>query len=226
MVEEHERVTVRYAAPDDAAAMARVLIDTYRIAHRGQVPDRLLDFPPVEEAYAESERNWRRALVEIAETAHLRERIFVAVEGKVIVGLGMGLPRAMLEPEFARFAGEVVCLYVLSTYQGRGIGRQLLRAIFEHLVRANLLPIAIACVTANLPARRFYEALGGQVVGERIRVDDGISLPETVYGWTTREVAQLLGENWRDHPRETKARSYRPKLRSLGIGDSGRTDIA
>jgi ribosomal protein S18 acetylase RimI-like enzyme len=199
MTREHEQVTIRHGVPDDAPAMARVLIDTFRVAHCGQVPDRLLDFPPVEEAYAGSERNWRRALIEIAAMTQPQERIFVAVEGKVIVGLGMGLPRSIPESEFAGFAGEVVCLYVLPTYHGRGIGRQLLRAIFQHLADADLLPIAIGCLTNNLPARGFYEALGGQVVGERIRMDDGIALSETVYGWTDREAAQVTSEGWRDH---------------------------
>jgi ribosomal protein S18 acetylase RimI-like enzyme len=164
--------------------MAHVLVDTFRIAHRGQVPDRLLNFPPIDAAYAESEHNWRRALDEIASTPQPRERVFVAAEGERIVGLGMGLPRTLPEPQFAGFAGEVVCFYVAVTHQRRGIGSQLLRAIFQHLANVDLVPIAIECLSANLPARRFYEALGGQIVGERTRNDDGILLPATVYGWS------------------------------------------
>jgi ribosomal protein S18 acetylase RimI-like enzyme len=176
--------TIRVAVPDDAAAIARVLVDTYRVAHRGQVPDRLLDFPPIDEAYAESERNWRRALNEIASTPQSRERIFIAVEGERVVGLGMGVPRGLPELQFAGFAGEVVCLYVAVTHQRRGIGSQLLRAIFQHLAHVGLLPIAIECLSANLPARRFYEAMGGRNVGDRTRNDDDFLLPATVYGWS------------------------------------------
>ncbi len=237
MAQANEQVIIRPAVLDDTAAMARVLVDTYRIAHRGQVPDRLLDFPPIQEAYAESERNWRRALIEIASTPQPRERVFVAVESELIVGLGMGLPCKLPEPDFGGFAGEVVCLYVLPTYQHRGIGRQILRAIFQHLAMAGLLPIAIGCLTANLPARLFYEALGGQVVGERIRLEEGMPLPETVFGWQTSEAARLIGDGGAIEettgPRrmireelERKAEGHHPRPRSLGLGDSGRTDIA
>jgi hypothetical protein len=41
--------------------------------------------------------------------------------------------------------------------------------------------LLIGCLAANANTRRFYEALGGHVVGERAFDEDGIMLPEVVY---------------------------------------------
>ncbi len=40
-----------------------------------------------------------------------------------------------------------------------------------------------AVLTANAPARGFYEALGGREIGQRIFEEDEFLLPETVYAW-------------------------------------------
>jgi hypothetical protein len=41
----------------------------------------------------------------------------------------------------------------------------------------------IVWVLADNPARRFYEALDGQYVGERDIEIDGVKLREVAYGW-------------------------------------------
>jgi hypothetical protein len=43
--------------------------------------------------------------------------------------------------------------------------------------------LVIAVLDANTPARQFYEALGGRVVGEGKFEDEGMTLREVVYGW-------------------------------------------
>jgi GNAT superfamily N-acetyltransferase len=188
-------LVIRPALPADAAALARVLIDTSRVAHRGQVPDHLLDATPLAEKYARSERNWRRALDAIAAGACPEERILVALEDGHVVGLGMACPRGIPEPQFAAFAGEVNVLYVLPTHQRRGVGRGLLRALVQHLLEVGLPSLVIQCVRANLPARRFYEAMGGTLVGERTFEDEGERLPSVVYGWTASDAARAFASD-------------------------------
>jgi GNAT superfamily N-acetyltransferase len=161
--------------------MARVIIDTGRAAHRAHTPDGLLDRQPLEEAYAESERNWRRSLAEIAENPASLERIFVAEdETGAVVGLVMGGPaRQELLPN----CGEVYVLYVRQSHQRAGLGRQFVHTVTRHLAGAGFTSLVIGCLAANAPARRFYEALGGRVVAEREFDQDGVLLPEVVYGW-------------------------------------------
>ena len=72
-------MSIRIASVEDAPALARVLVDTIRSAHRGQVPDEALLKQPLAEAYAESEANWRRSLQEIADGDNPQAQIFVAL---------------------------------------------------------------------------------------------------------------------------------------------------
>jgi len=190
--------SIRQAVPDDAEGMARMGVDAYRAAHRGQVPDHLLDTPPLDQAYADSACNWRRTLEEVATESTPRERVFVAVDDGRIVGSGMGGPRrARAAPPAVRaaiegYSGEVYNLYVALSHQRQGIGRRLLCAIFRHLVESGMPSVMIGTLTANAPARRFYETVGGRLVGERPIDVDGVSFPETVYSWGAGDVTRLV----------------------------------
>jgi hypothetical protein len=66
------------------------------------------------------------------------------------------------------------------------------QAVAAHLARQGKLALHIGCLAANAPGRRFYEALGGRVVGERLFDEDGVMLPELVYGWP--DIGALIKE--------------------------------
>ncbi|MEZ4733056.1 MAG: GNAT family N-acetyltransferase [Caldilineaceae bacterium] len=168
---------IRPAQVTDAPAMGRVMVDTYLTAHHGQMPEEAWQKRKAEWTYDVSARNWARAIAEI-DDGNEAECIYVAVttEGEV-VGLAMGHPAATAQ------TGEIGALYVQPAYQSQGIGRQLVQAVAAYLATTGITTLHIAVLAANTPARRFYEAIGGQVVGEREFDEEGFLLPEVVYGW-------------------------------------------
>jgi ribosomal protein S18 acetylase RimI-like enzyme len=87
-------------------------------------------------------------------------------------------------------AGEIFFLYLLPSYHRRGIGRQLTISVVERLVEQGLDSLLIRVLQANAPARRFYEALGGQLVLEEQIEERGAVLDLVAYGW--RDVSELL----------------------------------
>jgi ribosomal protein S18 acetylase RimI-like enzyme len=90
------------------------------------------------------------------------------------------------------YTGEIYVLYLLPVYQRQGIGRQLTISVVERLVEQGMDSLLIRVLKVNAPARRFYEALGGQLVPdveEQIE-DGGAVLEQVAYGW--REVSELL----------------------------------
>jgi ribosomal protein S18 acetylase RimI-like enzyme len=192
-----DRIVIRPVRTEDAPGMAR-LVDTYRAAHGGQVPDHVLDAVPLDQAVAESEHNWRRTIAEIAATPHPREQVFGAVEqlpdapSPRVVGAGMGGPRGGSDEALGPYAGEVSTLYVAMTHQRRGVGRRLLCAIVRHLVDTDMPSVVVGSLTANAPARRFYEATGGRAIHERTVDEGGVPLQETMYGWLPEDVSRLL----------------------------------
>ena len=91
------------------------------------------------------------------------------------------------------FAGEFSALYLLAAHQRQGIGRRLMTLMAQDLLAREMRGAALWVLRDNAPARRFYEALGAKVVGQRVEtVDAFISgerarsqdvLHEVAYGW-------------------------------------------
>jgi ribosomal protein S18 acetylase RimI-like enzyme len=196
-------MVIRSAHPGDAPAMGRVMVTTFLWAHRGHMPQAAWNKRKAEWTPEVSARNWERALREIANDPQSRECIYVAEEeseasekgeaGRAIVGLAMGVPGEPWErQEGDRFGpvGAVCALYVRPDRQGRGIGRRLVQAVAAHLAQGGMSALRVEVLAANAPARRFYEALGGEVVGEREFDEEGFRLGSVVYGWS--DIATLL----------------------------------
>lgn len=174
---------IRGARRGDAAAIARVHVDAWRAAYAGTVPDEYL-IGMTEQAQAKA---WRRLLA----ARRRQETVLVAeVPGGVeeagaaaIVGFGSCGPQRM---RALLYSGEVYTLYVAPDWQGEGIGRRLLAALFRRLYE-NGVPDAVIWVLAANPARFFYEAMGGQRVAERQDSFAGAMLEETAYAWPDLE---------------------------------------
>ena len=173
------RVNLRSAGLNDAAAIARVHVTTWRAAYAGVVPDAYL----VNMTEVGQMRFWRRLLgrPQAEETILVAEAESAA--GAQVVGFGSCGPS---RPYGLPYRGEVFTLYVAEDWQGRGIGRALIRALFADLVARGKQDAVIWVLAAN-PSRFFYEALGGSAVAERKEAFAGTLLAETGYAWPDLE---------------------------------------
>lgn len=165
--------TLREAAYGDAEAIARVHVETWRAAYAGVVPDHYLIGMSVQGQSFQ----WKKLLRRPAER-HLT--LVAEVPGTGIVGFGSaGTARSRPPPA----AGEIYTLYVLTDWQGRGIGRALLRALLGRLADLGHAD-AYLWVLAENPARFFYERVGGQRVAQQIETFAGTELLEYAYRWS------------------------------------------
>jgi ribosomal protein S18 acetylase RimI-like enzyme len=136
-------------------------------------------------------RQWRHT-IEMADSADTA--VFVAEEAdNTIVGFGCCSRQRSEELTAKGFAGEFQCVYVLSSAQGRGVGRTLMAEMARHLRSLSISGGACWTLRDNKGARRFYQALGGEIVGEQA-CDSGMAtdLTEVAYGWP--RLGLLLGE--------------------------------
>ena len=108
-----------------------------------------------------------------------------------MVGFGSCGPS---RPYGLSYRGEVFTLYVAEDWQGRGIGRALIRALFADLVARDKRDAVIWVLSAN-PARFFYEAVGGSAVAERKETFAGTLLDETGYAWPDLESWLAISRN-------------------------------
>lgn len=173
---------IRSAVPGDAAALGRVMVTSWLSAHEGQVPDeawhrRVADWTPEVSA-----QGWARVLTEQADGVAPRDVLLVADDpAGQLVGLAYGRPTG---DDGAARTAEVRALYVAPTHRGQGIGAALLRAVTRELSRLGFVAVRLEVLSANLPARGFYEHLGGHEVGHGTFDEDGYLLPVTVYAWS------------------------------------------
>ena len=166
-------MNVREAMIDDAEAIARVHVASWRSTYRGIVPDDFLDRLSVDRR-AEM---WRGAIDDRPRTAG----VFVAADdvGQLVGFSSCGPNR---DADNRGYDGELFAIYLLQSYQGRGIGGVLFRAAVRRLSDAGFRAMMLWVLAAN-PARQFYTALGGQELGTKIVEIGGVPLDEVAYGW-------------------------------------------
>ncbi len=174
-------MAVREATVDDVPAIARVHVDTWRATYRGIVPDDFLDGL----TYEGRERQWTAAL-----GPGSRTRLFVGEDdaGRV-VGFAACGPELGGDPDYR---GELYALYIDAAAQGRGLGRQLVRAVAGRLADEGMTSLLLWVLAEN-PSRGFYERLGGREVRTQPIAIGGATLEEVAYGWPDTGVLRGRG---------------------------------
>lgn len=165
---------VRQARLEDASAIAKIEIETWRATYAGTLPDRVL----LNMSERRQTSSWTSFL------RHRPEDVWLAQHPQFgVVGFGnCGAQR----DNAVDYSGEVYTLYVLPDLQGRGYGRALLSALFQRLETAGHGSALVWVVRGN-PARFFYERLGGKQVMHRPIPVAGQPVEAIAYGWRSLE---------------------------------------
>jgi GNAT superfamily N-acetyltransferase len=175
--ERRRQAAVRRAVSRDAAAIARVYVESWRTAYAGIIPAAYLDRLSPER----QTRGWRRQIGVPGNVTLVAE-----VPEAGVIGFANGGPERSGNRNW--FA-ELYVLYLLDAHQRHGVGRQLVTAFAAQLADIGLLRMLVWVLAEN-PARGFYQSLGGQLIGERFTEVGGAKLTEVAYGW--RDVRLLV----------------------------------
>lgn len=166
-------VKVRLAQPDDAPAIGRVHVESWRAAYCQVLPEAYLASLSAVGRAAE----WRDVLAR-----QDRQRFVLAAESErgEVVGFAAAGPERAGEPGYD---SELYALYLLPAYQGQGLGRALVREAAVRLDAAGMQAMLLWVFEANAAARRFYEKLGGVYLRQQPMTLGGASFDEVAYGW-------------------------------------------
>ena len=162
----------RAATIDDATAIARVHVASWRSTYRTLLPSEFLDSLS-EAGYAD---RWRRF---IGEEGNL---VYVIEDAGRLVGFASGGRERAGE---VGYKGELYAIYVLDDFQRRGHGHQLVRKVVAGLKEMGLDDMIIWVLRDNAPAREFYERLGGIYVRAQAITIGSATLEEVSYGWAS-----------------------------------------
>lgn len=165
---------IREAGINDAQAIARVAVETWKASYRGIVADRYLD----KLNYEERENGWRKFPWD-------QSFVFVAEDDRRIMGFAAAGPERESDPEYQ---GELYAIYVHPSEQKKGIGSRLFRSVATRFRRAGVESLK-AWTFSDSPFRKFYEDHGGKAIGSKIFEMEGFHGRITAYVWL--EIAKI-----------------------------------
>ena len=148
---------IRVAQLDDAEGIARARIVTWQDAYRGMVDDDFLDALSVESA---TEQLRERLISEASQDAPGVYRLVAVGEGQVVGFCTCGVkPDVPFEGDWFMYA-----LYVLPSFQGKGVGRALLLRAQEMGRHRGASRMVFGVFSANEPSKTFYVRTGAKFV--------------------------------------------------------------
>ena len=149
---------VRHARSGDGAGIARIHIETWQWAYRGQLPDEFL--AGLSDDLERRTAWWER---QIADAPNRRVMQLVAEDDEGIVGFATCGPS---EGEDADpWIGQVYAIYVHPRGWDRGFGRQLFARAADVLRPLGYREAVLWVLETNARARHFYEIAGWQADG-------------------------------------------------------------
>jgi GNAT superfamily N-acetyltransferase len=148
-------VSVRPAAPADAAELGRIQVDTWRTAYPEVIPSAVLAELSAEVAGA----TWAGA---IAEPPSARHHVLVALEQQWRVGFAAVGPADDLEPDDPEPAStaQLVVLLVEPRWGRRGHGSRLLAAAVDHARGDGMTRLIAWIPEADTVTRDFLSSAG------------------------------------------------------------------
>jgi ribosomal protein S18 acetylase RimI-like enzyme len=136
---------------------------------------------------------WRAANADSRLHAHLEHlrgwaredgaRIFVAAEGERLLGVAFSLPGRAADGAGPVVPGQrhLTGLAVVPERQRHGIGRSLLSKVLDDARREGCARVTLWTHTANVPARKLFEAAGFLPTGRREPDADGAEMLQLEY---------------------------------------------
>ncbi|WP_269477392.1 GNAT family N-acetyltransferase [Hominibacterium faecale] len=160
---------IRYITPaDDRMAISRVYEESWKHAYKGIIPQDYLDSIP--------EGSWATVL------ENPDWNTLVCVDHGSIVGTS-----SFCKSRFNQFdgQGEIISIYLLPDYMGKGFGKALLESALAELKKQGYKDVFLWVLEENLGARHFYEKEGFSAT------DDDLN--DNIGGKDLREIRYIYG---------------------------------
>jgi GNAT superfamily N-acetyltransferase len=178
-------LTIRQATRTDAAAIARIRVETWRAAYAGLIADAVLhQLDPVAEAGRRA-RRWDEMHADPRSRDLLAERDGAAVGW---AAFGPSIDRDLPHD------GQLYALYALPAEWSSGVGHALMTVVEDHLRAAGFRRAHLWVLEGNDRASAFYERHGWREDGG-VLVDERVIGGHTAYALHERRRVRALSES-------------------------------
>ena len=145
---------IRTMEIEDAEAVTDILIDSWQTSYRGIVSNEYLD-------------NMDKGILADRRRKQYRDYIVAVSEGR-IVGYCWYVNDNSFTKDISEIDSEVIALYVDPKLKRQGLGRRMLSYVIDDLKKQGRKNMIIWCLKENYPSRKFYEKMGGMIIGEHM----------------------------------------------------------
>ncbi len=176
-------ISIRNARIEDAPAIARINIESWRSTYRGRIAEETLDGMKFEDYL----NKWNVILTTLVQRGSF---CFVAENDK-----GEPVGYAFCGPnthEKFSFDGELYAIYLLKEYQGQGIGRKLFVKSIEEFGRRSIFSMLLFVLSSNTGSRKFYESFKPDFSAEETIMIDNGQYCDFCYGWS--DITNIPGD--------------------------------
>jgi 3-deoxy-manno-octulosonate cytidylyltransferase (CMP-KDO synthetase) len=167
---EKRKIIYRQANREDIPQIARVHVDSWRKSFAGITPQEHLDKLSVENRIAKFEQAFDQSSfykMFVAETAEHQ-----------IVGFA-DFGASQLDKSFD---AQLFAIYFLPEFQGKGIAADLFRLCQREMKAHGFESMCLDTLEIS-PYRKFYEKMGGEIVGESRHALGAVEFKTLIYGW-------------------------------------------
>jgi len=156
-------MNIRQAIEADATAIAKIHIETWQHAYRGQVPDAFLDNLP--SSIGARTKKWKET---IAKTERGLRLLVAEDHGKIT---GFCIVNRCRDDDMDENTGELGAIYIDPASMKQGAGSALMEQSLQFLKEEGFTKATLWVLSSNEKARKWYESRGWKLEG-KTKVDD------------------------------------------------------
>lgn len=168
-----DNILIEKMKEKDIEQVAKILVDSWKIAYKDIIDKTFLQNLSLEEKIEKLKQEYKVREYTIARNKDTNEVVGVTRFGKRLDELD----------RFTEYDGEIDALYVKPGLLRKKIGSKLLLHAKEKLKEQGNHKMIIWCLKENEPSRKFYENMGGILVGEKMHNIGGKDYPLVGYGY-------------------------------------------
>lgn len=163
---------IRKATFNDADGIAKVHVDSWKTTYKGIISDSFL----TQLSKEKRKKSWEWTFNNL----NPDEEVFLAVNDKQeIIGFSNG---GRSRNEEFEHDGELYAIYLLKEYQGKGIGKVLFQSVMDSLSSKGYTSMMLWVLQGN-NANGFYQAMNGELIGQKDILIGEERHTELAYGW-------------------------------------------
>ena len=164
------KIVIRNVKKEDIPNVVDLNIEAWRKAYKGIIDDEFLDSMD------------RDIIIERRKNDYQNGCFIVAENNNQIVGFCRYDDKVNSE-DSSDFDCEIIALYVKYDLKGQGIGREMINYVKTDLKKKGKNKLIVWCLKENYPSRKFYEKMGGLIIGEHNTTFGGKEYPEVGFGY-------------------------------------------